>query len=278
MNSIYARMSDFKAEAGGVIHTEDDTSWLRALERASREVDSWCGQRFYPETATAYFDGSGIARLMLHLAANEQFRSRVQTVTTLKADSTGDGTYDVTFTEATHFWRRRKHVGGGHSVLEINPYAPPALTTFPDAPLSVELVGVFGAWTGTVASAATVDDAGAIDTSQITITVDDGHQVEVGDTLNENSEDMLVTEVAPTRLTVDRAINGTTGSTHANDVALARRTYPSDVAGVVTKMALRAQWDSQGGMDQSATPEWLPKDRMYLQLREAIDRWKVVGQ
>ena len=84
----YASLSDVKA-ALRITDTVDDSLLEISIEAASREIDGWCERVFYSSSATRVF------------RPDDLFSTQVddlQSVTTLKTDSNGDGAFDTTWT------------------------------------------------------------------------------------------------------------------------------------------------------------------------------------
>lgn len=73
--------------------TADDAVIEALVESVSRAIDDFCGRRFYAATQTRYFTALRRDRLLV---------DDLLSVTTLKADDDGDGTYEVTWTAADY--------------------------------------------------------------------------------------------------------------------------------------------------------------------------------
>jgi hypothetical protein len=83
----YAPLADVKA-ALRITDNVDDGLLEISIEAASREIDGFCERFFYSESGTrVYLPTDGF---LCHT-------DDIQTVTTLKTDTTGDGTFDRTF-------------------------------------------------------------------------------------------------------------------------------------------------------------------------------------
>jgi hypothetical protein len=88
----YCSLSDVKA-ALRLTDTVDDSLLEISIEAAAREIDGWCERVFYTTNATRVYrpDASNVVQI-----------DDCQSVTTLKTDSDGDGTYNQTW-ETTDF-------------------------------------------------------------------------------------------------------------------------------------------------------------------------------
>lgn len=79
--------------------TDDDERLIQAAGWASRTIDRLCRRPdgdFAAQTATRYFDTDGGTQV--------HFPSPLLSVTTLKSDDDGDGTFETTWTANTDYW------------------------------------------------------------------------------------------------------------------------------------------------------------------------------
>ena len=88
----YATLSDVKA-ALRITDTVDDSLLEISIEAASREIDGWCERVFTGSTATRIYRPTDVFTVDV---------DDLQSITTLKTDSDGSGTFDVTW-EATDY-------------------------------------------------------------------------------------------------------------------------------------------------------------------------------
>lgn len=100
-NAITVTGSAFTTQAAGTAITiqkwgEDfsDPILESAITAASRQIDKYCGRKFYSATETHYFDAN---------CYSELFIDDLLSVTTLKTDDDGDGTYETTWTANTDY-------------------------------------------------------------------------------------------------------------------------------------------------------------------------------
>jgi len=229
MNS-YANLAEFKGSLlAGVTVTTQDTRLRELLEGVSRVVDQYLGRHMYSLTATRYFTGNGKKRLPLPWD--------LITVTTLKEDTTANATYDNT-------WGTADYVLGPYDVaptgrayldntrpywfLEVDERSTGSESRFDTGQRRFELVGKFGYSESKVDSTSLVDDAD-VTATELTVTVDDGTDFAIGQTILIDSEQMYITGISTNLLTVVRAVNGTTGATHANDASIDIIEYPNPI-------------------------------------------------
>lgn len=76
--------------------TADDAMLDRVLETESREIDAWCKRYFYKATDTRAFTPTD------SYCVNLGDWNDLVSVTTLKTDASGDGTYETTWTTADY--------------------------------------------------------------------------------------------------------------------------------------------------------------------------------
>lgn len=90
----------------GISDAEDDSRVERVVEAASRQVDQHCGQRFWQDDSatTRYFTPDSSQKLWLSQASGDINAATLTSVTSVTVDTNGDGTYDETWTEGTHFF------------------------------------------------------------------------------------------------------------------------------------------------------------------------------
>ena len=90
----YCTLNEVKA-ALRITDNTDDTLLENAIEGASRRIDGYCGRRFYQQNAT------------LSLYAIDSYTLPTQddlySVTTLKTDDDGDGSYETTWTAGVDY-------------------------------------------------------------------------------------------------------------------------------------------------------------------------------
>ena len=196
--------------AGVSIGTTFDTAITNLMVAASRLADELTHRRFYVESKTLYFRGAGTKIF---------FDEDILTITTLKTDEDGDGTFENTLTENTDF-----------IVEPLNHYPKTWAEIMPQGSYGsfgagrirgVELAGVFGYGDGVsetpyVDGGTDVNDA-SMTAAQTTCTIDDGTKFGAGQTILIDNEQLYISSISTHVLTVIRGVNGTTAATHADD-------------------------------------------------------------
>ncbi len=137
----YATLSDVKA-ALRITDTVDDSLLEISIEAASREIDGWCERFFYSTSAT---------RVYLPTDSLTTHTDDIQTVTTLKVDTAGDGTFDQTWTTSDFQLSPLNGIAGGietpfNTVSAVGDYLFPIYQprNVEGQQASVQIVGVFG--------------------------------------------------------------------------------------------------------------------------------------
>jgi len=95
MPNNYVTLANAKTDLG-ITGATYDAALVRLIERVSRAIDDQVHRRFYSEIATRLYDGAGNRELWLP--------DDLLTVTTLKVDEDGDGTFELTLAVNTDYW------------------------------------------------------------------------------------------------------------------------------------------------------------------------------
>ena len=137
----YAPLADVKA-ALRITDTVDDGLLEISIEAASREIDGFCERFFYSTSAT---------RVYLPTDSLTTHTDDIQTVTTLKVDTAGDGTFDQTWTTSDFQLSPLNGIAGGietpfNTVSAVGDYLFPIYQprNVEAQQASVQIVGVFG--------------------------------------------------------------------------------------------------------------------------------------
>lgn len=228
MNTLYTTVDSIRGRL--TIDTQDDDDrLLEAIAEASRALDAATGRRFYPRIATHYYDYMGPVRLRLD--------DDLLTATTVTTNNDG------TTLASTDY-----HLAQGTS-YNFHPYDRILIDRSSSARFqwsstvvkSQKVVGVWGyhtdytkAW---VDSGATLG-ANITDTTGTSITVSDGTQFEVGETIQIDSEWLLIKRVEGTAITVERGINGSTAATHTSGTTIETFLPEQDAERIASRYAL----------------------------------------
>lgn len=241
--NLYVRPEDLREELKLDTQNSMPVARLeRVVERVCRAFDRRLMRRFYSEVATAEFNGNGGTRLSLVLSANEPFRGDLISVTTLKVDTTGDGTFNETLSEGTDYWLEIDnpstiHRPATHLLIPTGRTTTPQVGTWPAARRRIEIAGKFGYSEETESTGLTGTVANGTATT-LTASADASNEVKVGDTIIVESEQMYVSAVATTEITVTRGVNGTAAAAHSSKSIL-RRLFSADLREAVMMEAGR---------------------------------------
>lgn len=234
VRNVYATVARVKGQLG-LASTSYDADILYSLEAVSRAIDDFCDRAFFPISETRYF-GDAVVADALRI-------DDVLTITTLKQDTTGDGTFNQTWTAGTDYvlapynsfpkWEVRK-----------------PLTSEKDwcnEPRAVEIDGVWG-YRSTADYSRTASDTSAagIDDSATTLELDaSAADIQAGHTIVMENEQMFVAAVSGSTLTLARGVNGTAAAAHAGATAISIITYEPRVVNAAI-LLVELWWHRRG--------------------------------
>jgi len=229
--NLYATLDDLK-ELLDIAGAEDNKQLMRILEGASRQIEKpkLAGRWFYCWEGTRYYDGKG---------SNFWLTDDLLSITTLKCDEDGDGTYEATLAATDYFLYPL--TAYPKIKLQINSNGDYAAFA-QGISKGIEIDGVFGyADSATPYEAKTaIDEAGDINTSVTQFTVDEGKEIKIGQTIRVDNEQMFVEDVVNNELYVRRGVNGTTATIHTDGSDVYVYKYPEDITQAVLILAMRA--------------------------------------
>ena len=137
----YATLADVKA-ALRITDSVDDSLLEISIEAASREIDGWCERVFTSSTATRIYRPTDVFTVEV---------DDLQSITTLKTDSDGDGVFDVTWETTDYQLNPLNGIAGGITtpytqVRAIGEYLFPIYEprNVNSNEASVEIAGVWG--------------------------------------------------------------------------------------------------------------------------------------
>ena len=232
MPNLYADAGQFARRFANdaTLDTPDLTEVLTVIEAASRAIDDYCDRHFYAVTATRVFDGDGYTSMWI---------PDLISATTVKLDEDEDGTFETTLTASDY-----RLVRSGHWDQDATPktkielLASGAIGAFQPTDRLLQIVGSWGYTADTETTADTVENNPLTDTGT-TLTVNDGTNFDVGQTLLIESEQVYVTAISTNNLTVVRGMNGTTAAAHVQNTAITRFVYVPEVVEATVAQAGR---------------------------------------
>ncbi len=211
----------------------DRTELENIIETASRDCDIFCRTHFYSQLATYRFDGKGEATLIV---------PDLLVVTSIKLDENRDRVFETTLVAADYILQR-PFVARPYDTTPYRRVVMDGINgsfgKFVDQEQLVEIVGEWGYTNDTEDTGHTVQDAVEQDATQTTLLVPEGHKIAAGQTLLIGTEQEYVSEAPGTTVTVKRGVNGTTGATHANGVAINQYVYAPEVRDACLIQAIR---------------------------------------
>ena len=144
----YITLAELRAAfvPAGVTGTGGDTRYEKVIEAASREVEKYCHRRFYGLPETRYYSPNDYGVVEI---------DDLRTLTTLKTDDDGDGTYETTWQSGDY---ELSYAGNYNAALDDKPYTQieakqSGSQSFPvSVAKSVLVSGVFGYVAGLTAA------------------------------------------------------------------------------------------------------------------------------
>ena len=206
----------------------EDAARLRALERATLDIDQRTRRRFEARVAqTAYYQGDSHEPTVLYI---DDFAS----ITSVSVGRLSDGTYQYSLVDGTDYWAIRIQDDSAKPIVRLELIGTSAqVASWPTGQRGVKVVGTAG-WS--YETEAIVADDGTAVTGTLTSASDislalsvSSHGVTPGDTLVLASEQVYVQAVIDAlTVRVERGVNGTTAAAQSA-VAVSRRRYPRDI-------------------------------------------------
>ncbi len=249
--NAYASLTELK-NILGISSTTDDVMMRKILESASRSIENYTNRRFYSTTETKYFNGA----LTLWIPD-------LLSLTTLKTDEDGDGTFENTFQVATAPVDYILYGGGLEDSLNL--YPKTRIEINPDGDYGsfangvkkgVEIAGVWGYGDGTSATPYVADTttAEAISAGETAIDVTSAANLSAGMTILVETEQMYITSISSNTLTVEKGVNGTTDGAHDTAKQIYFYRYPRDI--------MQACIDLSVALYQNRTKQGLQTERL----------------
>lgn len=134
--TLYCSIVELKDELGPITDTLDDAALERIIAAVSRQLDVYCGRRFYAATQTRYFTAT---------CSDHVWVDDMLSVTTLKTDTDGDRVYETTWTTSDY------QLEPINAQLESQPLPYERICTkplgshsFPTGEHDIQVVGSFG--------------------------------------------------------------------------------------------------------------------------------------
>lgn len=133
-DSLYVSRAELKATLQLTVSTYDDDIDL-VITAASRAIDGYKNTRYYPTSETRYYDPPTGTALEI---------DDLNTLTSVKADLTGDGTFETTWTNGTDFVLEPYNNALINAPYRTIRLLPQSGAYWPRYRKSVQVVGSFG--------------------------------------------------------------------------------------------------------------------------------------
>lgn len=244
----YLRLPDLKRVLNNeTANTAEHSRLLAGIEGISRAIDDHCGLQFYNQTATRYPPPP-----RRYCDANEWGRELilpwpVVSLSAVQVDDNDDDTFELTLAASTDYFLEPEGAnarGEPYWSLRLNPNGT-QVTRWPRDRRRVRLTGVFG-WPLKQLSTGLTGTVATVGGTTLTASATAASLVYPGDTILVGTEQMDVTAVSTTSITVERGINGTTAAEHSG-VAIYVLTYPAAIQQAARAWATRMSWDEASG-------------------------------
>ena len=212
-----------------ILNLTDDAHDARLLmlaENVSRQIDRYCNRHFYCLKATRVFDGRGGDTLLVPDLISIDPAG-------LKTDDDLDGAFETAWPDSDYLlYPANADPAAG---LDISsPYTKLVVNTtsglresFPDGRRAIRVSGQWGYWIRLWTAEGSLEEDLDTDETDITLTAVTG--ISPGHTIQIDSEQMYVREIVGHTLTITRAVNGTTATTHQLGDKVSLFAYPGPV-------------------------------------------------
>lgn len=302
MSRMLCRLDRLKADLAGVgVTTVLDSTLVRTAEAISDEFEMESSRVFSAVVATRYFDagsaaygiGGGVYGNVDYWESpggSRRFGSTraprprrlyltddLISVTSIAIDQNFDGVYETTLLASDYnLW---PYNAAPYRAIDLT--LTGTVVYWPNFPRSVQVAGTWGYSNETEDTGLTGTLSDTSDTT-ITASANASSAIYPGDTLVIESEQVYVSAVSGTTVTVTRAVNGTTAAAHSAKSLLVRR-YPRDVEMAVAERVVGLRWDSQGGYsgmaslagDMSGGGSNATIRASYARWRRAVERYSL---
>lgn len=272
----YAR--DQGATAMWTAGTSNDAVALSILESVSARIDQWCGRSafgsgFGPRTGTNRYDGAWQTELRL--------RDDCISITSVTALDTTAGASSTPAADTDYYLvnARGQYEPAPYRTIILHDQAS-TITRFGLGYRVTSVAGVWGYQSVTLLLADTA--AEAIDASETAIDVSGLTDLDAGQTILIDSEQMYVSAVTtgtPDTITVVRGVNGTTAATHSNGAAISRYVYPGPIIEACNRLALRRWRARDAGADGTDgggdVPMTIPREGEETILRRTAGQYQL---
>ena len=241
INNVYATPAALKRWLNKTDETDDLILW-HLLNVASRAVDGICGRVFYTNRETRRFN----VRHRFSVFVDDLIEAE-----TVKEDCDGDGVFEVTVPASDYRLfppDARPLTAAGRPHYALKRVVRRASGSFPIGIGSVEISGLWGYRTYTAALGLGLGNMGnVVMKGSLSIKVDDDRNVNSGETVFIDDEQLFVRSKGSNVLNVERGVNGTEAADHNDGTPLRLFLYPAEVVEATILMAVD-RWRRRDGI------------------------------
>lgn len=233
MPNAYVTLSALKGTAAlNFTGTAYDARLLVLVEAVSRQIDAYCGRHFYPLTETRNFDGPSPSGTRLPLPD-------FVALTAVTEDTNSDGTFETTWATSDYVtWPYNAAPtsawGRAHMALMVNAKSNGSQDAWLTGQQMYQIAGTWG-WRAYLVDTGE-RGSGTLTAAGTALTLTASSTLSVGQTVRIESEYLYIrsTGTAGTAtgagiVTVDRAVNGSTGTAHSTGT-VQELVHPLEVA------------------------------------------------
>ncbi len=223
-NRSYVAVNDIK-DTLGITASTSDTLLRKIAENGTSLVEKYTGRRFNVEHRTKYFTG-----------ANRLWVDDLLSVSTIKLDEDANASFEATLTTSDYVLFPLNDYP--KTYIEVTDYGDYG-TFAHGVRKGVEIVGEWGFGDGESSSSYIQESTitASIGATATTINMVSTN-LSMGQTWLIDSEQIYTKFITGSTARVDRAVNGTTGATHAASSDINVYQYPSDIWGACLNLAV----------------------------------------
>lgn len=254
--NVYATPTDLKHRLGITDTTRDLTLW-HLLHVASRIVEGHCGRNFSVISGSKRFDVRD--QRGVHVDDLIEIAQVVE-------DWDGDGIYERIRERKDYILYPLDSDPGALNGVPFHSLRTPRRRGgrfFPTGRASVQITGRWGYRSHFVSLDGYISNGGSqLTKASKSFRVDDDANIRSGHTILIDHEQMFVKQVGASVLNVERGINGTSGSAHADGSLLRALSYPAEVVEATLLLAVD-RWRRRDGIARSNEVAAGARDELY---------------
>lgn len=222
ITNVYAPINELKSRLAVQASEYDNTMW-QLLHVASRLIDRHCNRRFYVRTASKRFDVGDVSGFSV---------TDLISVNQIVEDWDNDGVYETTRSRSEYLLYpldAEPETPHGCGFMRIRDNFKRSMRGFPIGRATVQVNARWGFRAHFINSGATVTTGGtALNPASQSVNITDDTNINAGQTILINNEQMFVRQIAARVLNVARGVNGTIPASHQNSSIIKVLQYPAE--------------------------------------------------